>query len=146
MVVCHSINRLIVKNKKMFTVEQIKVAHAKVKSGADFPAYIQDIKKLGVTFYETFVTDGHTNYYGMHDYKTSSVAKYDVLKIAQVSSIEQFKIDIKAHQQGKTDYPTFCNDCAKSGIEKWAVCMDKMTCTYYDKADNEILIERIPQL
>ena len=40
----------------MFTVEQIKVAHSKVKSGADFPAYIQDIKKLGVTFYETFVT------------------------------------------------------------------------------------------
>ncbi len=29
----------------MFTVEQIKTAHSKVKSGADFPAYIQDIKK-----------------------------------------------------------------------------------------------------
>jgi hypothetical protein len=42
----------------MFTVEQIKTAHGKVKSGADFPAYIQDIKKLGVTSYETFVTDG----------------------------------------------------------------------------------------
>jgi hypothetical protein len=34
----------------MFAVEQIKTAHSKVKSGADFPAYIQDIKKLGVTF------------------------------------------------------------------------------------------------
>ena len=32
----------------MFTVNQIKEAHSKVKSGADFPAYIQDIKKLGV--------------------------------------------------------------------------------------------------
>ena len=129
----------------MFTTEQIKAAHSKVKSGADFPAYIQDIKKLGVTFYETFVTDGHTDYYGANDYKTSSVAKYDTLTIAQVSNIEQFKTDIKAHQQGKTDYPTFCNDCAKSGIEKWAVCMDKMTCTYYDKAGNELLAEQIPQ-
>ena len=129
----------------MFTVEQIKAAHSKVKSGADFPAYIQDIKKLGVTFYETFVTDGHTDYSGANDYKTSSVAKYDSLTIAPVSNIEQFKTDIKAHQQGKTDYPTFCNDCAKSGIEKWAVCMDKMTCTYYDKAGNEILVEQIPQ-
>ena len=146
MVACNSTNRLTIKNKeKMFTVEQIKVAHSKVKSGADFPAYIQDIKKLGVTFYETFVIDGHTDYYGENDYKTSSVAKYDALTIAQVSNIEQFKTDIKAHQQGKTDYPTFCNDCAKSGIEKWAVYMNKMTCTYYDKAGNEILVEQIPQ-
>lgn len=129
----------------MFTVDQIKAAHSKVKSGADFPAYIQDIKKLGVTFYETFVTDGHTDYYGANDYKTSSVARYNALTIAGASNIEQFKKDIRAHQQGKTDYPTFCNDCAKSGIEKWTVCMDKMTCTYYDKAGNEILVEQIPQ-
>lgn len=127
----------------MFTVEQIKSAHSKVKSGADFPSYIKDIKKLGVTFYETFVTDGHTDYYGEKNYKTSSVAKYDPLPITQVSNIEQFKADIKAHQQGKTDYPTFCTDCAKSGIEKWAVCMDKMTCTYFDKAGNEMLVELI---
>lgn len=129
----------------MFTAEQIKAAHSKVKSGAHFPAYIKDIKKLGVTSYETFVTDGHTDYYGANDYKTSSAAKYDALKIAPVSTIEQFKTDLKSHQQGKTDYPTFCNDCAKSGIEKWAVSMNKMTCTYYDKAGNEILVEQIPQ-
>jgi uncharacterized protein YbcV (DUF1398 family) len=73
----------------MFTVEQIKTAHSKVKSGADFPAYIQDIKKLGVTYYETFVSDGHTDYYGANDYKTSSSAKYDTLQIAEISNIEQ---------------------------------------------------------
>lgn len=127
----------------MFTIEQIKSAHSKVKSGADFPAYIQDINKLGVASYETFVTDGHTDYYGANGYKTSSVANYDTLTIGQVSNIEQFKKDIKAHQQGKTDYPTFCNDCAKSGIEKWTVSLSKMTCTYYDLAGNEVLIEEI---
>jgi uncharacterized protein YbcV (DUF1398 family) len=129
----------------MFTIEQIKAAHSKVKSGADFPAYIQDIKKLGVSFYETFVRDGHTDYYGTNDYKTTSPAKYEALTVVEVSNAEQFKADLKAHQQGKTDYPTFCNDCAKSGIEKWAVNIDKMTCTYYDKAGNEILVEQIPQ-
>lgn len=144
MVAHNSTNRLTIKTKKMFSVNQIKEAHSKVKSGADFPAYIQDIKKLGVAFYETFVTDGHTDYYGVNDYKTSSISMYSTLTIAQVANIEQFKADIKAHQQGKTDYTTFCNDCAKSGIEKWAVCMDKMTCTYYDKAGNEILVEQIP--
>ncbi|MGF7024877.1 MULTISPECIES: DUF1398 domain-containing protein [Sphingobacterium] len=33
----------------MFTIEQIEAAHSNVKSGADFPAYIRDIKKLGDT-------------------------------------------------------------------------------------------------
>jgi uncharacterized protein YbcV (DUF1398 family) len=129
----------------MFTIEQIRAAHSKVKSGADFPAYIQDLKKLGVTFYATTVSDGHTDYYGADNYKTSTTAKYDILRITKTSNTEQFKADLKAHQQGKTDYLTFCNDCAKSGIEKWEVCMDKMTCTYYEKAGNEILVEELPQ-
>ena len=52
----------------MFTVEQIKAAHSKVKSGADFPAYIKEIKTLGVTHYEAYVTDGHINYHGANNY------------------------------------------------------------------------------
>ena len=129
----------------MFTIEQVKQAHSKVKSGADFPAYIKDIKQLGVINYETFVSDGHTNYYGVDDYKATTPAKYGELSIAETNNPEQFRADLKAHQQGKTDYPGFCNDCAKSGIEKWVVDTIKMTCTYYDKSGNDILIENIPQ-
>lgn len=129
----------------MFTLEQIKAAHSKVRSGADFPAYIRDIKKLGVTFYETFVTDGHTDYYGANDHKTTSEAGYKALTIAGTTGTKQFKEELKAHQQGKTDYITFIEMCAGAGIEKWAVCMEKMTCTYYDKAGIEILTEQIPQ-
>jgi uncharacterized protein YbcV (DUF1398 family) len=33
----------------------------------------------------------------------------------------------------------------ETGIEKWEICMDKMTCIYFDKAGNEILVEAIPQ-
>ena len=127
----------------MFTVEQIKAAHSKVKSGADFPAYIKEIKQLGVTHYETFVSDGHTDYYGENDYKTASAEKYDALSIAEKPQAEQFKLDLREHQQGRTDYPTFCSDCAKSGIDKWTVRMDKMACTYCDKVGNEILEELV---
>ena len=101
----------------MFTVEQIKAAHSKVKSGADFPAYIKEIKKLGVTYYETFVTDGHTDYYGANDYNVTSAAKYDALTIAETSEAEQFKADLKAHQQGKTSFLTFFNNCATSALK-----------------------------
>ncbi len=128
----------------MFTIEQIKNAHSKVKSGADFPNYVQELIQLGVSYYETFVTDGHTDYFGKENYKVSTDEKYDKLIIADESNVSQFQIDIKAHQAGKTDYPAFCGDCAKAGIEKWAVDMAQMTCTYFDKAKNSLLIEIIP--
>jgi uncharacterized protein YbcV (DUF1398 family) len=129
----------------MFTIEQILQAHSKVKSGADFPKYFQEVKGLGVTNYETYVSDGHTDYFGANDYKASTPAKYESLVVQKTSNSEQFKTDLKAHQQGKTNYLTFCNDCAKSGIEKWEVRMDKLTCTYFDTVGNEILVEKIPQ-
>ena len=128
----------------MFTIQQIKDAHSKVKSGADFPKYMQDIIALGVTSFETFVFDNHTNYFGKDNCKVASEGFSPTLSIADESDVEQFKLDLKAHQQGKTDYKTFLNDCAKSGVEKWIVVMDKMTCSYYDKNGNEVVVERIP--
>ena len=127
----------------MFTAEKIKAAHSKVKSGADFPAYIQEIKALGVTHYEAHVADGHIDYRGRQ--QTAKVpAKYDTLFIADEVEAEQFKVELTAHQQGKTDFLTFIRMCANFGIEKWEINMDKMTCTYFDKAGNEILTELIP--
>ena len=128
----------------MFTIEQIKAAHSKLKSAGDFPAYIQDLIKLGVTSYETYVADGHTDYSGKDGYTISSDKKYTTLTIADRANMSQFQSDLKAHQQGKTDYATFCSDCAKSGVEKWKVDINTMTCTYYDKAGNDILTETIP--
>lgn len=129
----------------MFTVEEIKAAHSKVKSGADFPSYIREIKSMGVTHYETYVTDGHTDYHGGKEFMTIVPPKYELLTIADIPQTEKFKAELLAHQQGKTDYLTFIRMCAETGIEKWEISMDKMTCTYYDKAGNEILMELIPQ-
>ncbi|MDN3587519.1 DUF1398 family protein [Pedobacter aquatilis] len=129
----------------MFTVEQIQNAHTKVKSGADFPSYIQEIKKLGVKAFETWVEDSHTQYFGNDEFNTTSLPKYDNLEITDVLNKDKFVIYLKSHQQGQTDYYTFCKSCAETGIEKWFVCLDKMTCTYYDKAGREVLVENVPE-
>lgn len=130
--------------KPEFTADQLKAAHSKVKSGADFPAYIKDIKALGVTHYETYVADGHTDYHGANNHTAKVPAKYDSMTIADTIKSELFKTELLAHQQGKTDYLTFIKMCATAGIEKWIIRMDNMTCTYYDKTGNEILAEAIP--
>lgn len=129
----------------MFTVEEIKAAHSKVKSGADFPSYIKEIKELGITHYEAYVSDGHIDYHGANNYTATVPAKYVPLMIADTTKVEEFKAELLAHQQGKTDYLTFINMCTEVGVEKWKICMEKMTCIYYDLAGNEVLVEQIPQ-
>ena len=128
----------------MFTLEEIKAAHSKVRSGADFPAYIQDMKALGVQAYEHFVADGHIQYYGAKDFTISAAEKWPAVEIAETGSTEKLKHALAIHQQGQTDYPTFCRQSAEAGVEKWTVDMIKMTCTYYDKQANELLVEAIP--
>jgi uncharacterized protein YbcV (DUF1398 family) len=128
----------------MFTIEQIESAHEKVASGADFPKYIQEIKGLGVMSFETWVCDSHTEYFGKNGFQTQSKPKYENLLIAEISDKDQFGQYLKIHQNGETDYLAFCNHCAETGIEKWKVDLQKMTCTYYDKAGNAILVENVP--
>ncbi len=128
----------------MFILDQIEAAHSKVKSGADFPEYIKELKQFGVTSYETFVSDGHTDYFGTKGYKVIAPAKHE-LTIAETSKREQFKGALKLHQQGEMDFPTFVKMCAIFGVEKWQVCMDMMICAYFDKEGTEILVEQIPQ-
>ena len=129
----------------MFTVAQIQQAHSKVKSGADFPKYIQEIKQLGVTAFTTYVSDSHTDYFGNNYFQTSSDAKYSNLAIAEKCNKEAFVEYLKSHQKGATDYFLFCKHCAETGIDKWVMDLHKMTCMYFDKNNNEILVEKISQ-
>ena len=128
----------------MFTSKDIKVAHSMVKSGADFQNYVQELIKLGVKKYDFYVRDGHALYFGDNDYQLKTESAYTVLNIANISDKERFKHYLKNHQRGQTDYPSFCNNSAETGVLKWTVDMVKMSCTYYDKFNNKMLEEHIP--
>lgn len=128
----------------MFTLEQIKAAHSKVKSGADFPAYVQELIALGLTRYDFYVSDGHVSYDGQNGFHIESPARYPEKNITEPSDPETFAKLLKAHQQGQSDFPTMCQQSADTGVEKWIVDMMEMTCTYYDKAGNTMLVEQIP--
>ena len=131
-------------NTPMFALDQIREAHARVKSGADFPHYIQDLIVLGVQKYDIFVRDGHGEYASADGNTLVSPPKYDTLTVADTSDAEWFTERLRAHQKGQTDYMTFCQDSANAGVEKWTVDTAAMTCTYYDKDGKVMLEERIP--
>ena len=100
--------------------------------------------KLGITKYDTFVNDGHAVFFGNNDYQIQAEPKYSVLIVADKSDQENFKNNLKIHQQGQTDYPTFCRHAAEAGVGKWTVDIINMTCTYYDKANHKMIEEKIP--
>lgn len=130
----------------MFTIEQIEAIHSKVKSGADFPRYIQELIQLGVLNYTIYVNDGHAIYSGKNNFTISSETQYPLLEVKSEGDKQKLEHTLKIHQQGLTDYPTFCRQAAETGVEKWRVDMEKMTCTYYDKQENVLVIENIPNL
>ena len=128
----------------MFTIEQIEKANAKVKSGADFPQLAQDLIDLGVVKNDVYVSDGRAEYFAQNGESIQTNAVYAPLTVADTSDAEQFRHYLQIHQQGQTDYPTFCRHSAETGVEKWTIDFAEMTCTYLDKQGNGLLTEKIP--
>ena len=126
-----------------FTLEQI--TEAQTKSGNIFPVLIQQFKILGVDNFITFVSDGHTDYFDDEKENITSEGSQDLI-ISDNTNAGKFIERLKSHQNGETDFATFCKDCAENGIDNWIVDLQKMTCTYYDKSGKEILIEKIPNV
>jgi uncharacterized protein YbcV (DUF1398 family) len=97
-----------------------------------------------VAGYDLFVHNGQAIYFGGDDFVLISEPKYDDLTIAGSLNKAQFEERLKAHQRGETDYSVFCRDCANAGIERWALDLKAMTCTYFDLSNNNVLEEKIP--
>lgn len=130
---------------KMFTLQQIKAVHATVKSGADFPRYVQEIKTLGLVTYEFMVGDGRTIYFGADNYRVEAPPIYPVKQINTTASAQRLENNIHIHQKGQTDFLTFCAQAAEAGVRNWEINTQTMLCTYYDLKGQAIVAEPIPQ-
>lgn len=130
--------------KLTFELGEIQEAHAKVKSGADFPAYAREMSQLGVRKIETHVIDGHEVYVGREGFQIQSEGWHPDFEIADHGDPKKFAHYLELHQGGGSDFPTFCAHAAETGVEKWIVDLDVMSCSYFDKSNVKILEEHIP--
>lgn len=130
----------------MFTLEQIHTEARKVKTGADFPKFINELKKIGINRSDVFVMDGMAIYYGKDNQTVETGAAYENLLISEKASSDTLKKALKSHQQGKTDYSTFCKQAAEAGVEKWIIDLNEMSVSYF-AMDGKILVkENIPKV
>jgi uncharacterized protein YbcV (DUF1398 family) len=128
----------------MFTIDQMKAAYSKVKTGADFAPYLKELIALGVQGYDTFVNDGHLEYFGNDNFRLATTDTYPEIKIAPTANKERFIEYLSMHHEGQTEFLTFCNHAAQCGIAKWTIDIIQMTCTYYNLSNETIVIEKMP--
>jgi uncharacterized protein YbcV (DUF1398 family) len=127
----------------MFTIEQINDLHDRVGTMETFPQYVRALKSAGVETYDSYLVDGHSEYFGRDGYAVKSPALHEKLTVADTSNREEFLEHLNLHNQHKTTYLEMSRGLAESGIEKWTVDTNRMTMTFYDKAGNEMLVEAI---
>lgn len=127
----------------MFTLEQIDDIHRRFGNADTLSQYLEALRNIGVDKYDSFITDGHSEYFDKHSHKIVSTPVHEKLSIAETCNRESFLKHLNLHNQGKTNYLEMSKGLADSGIEKWTFDTNKMTIGYYDTDGNEILIERI---
>ncbi len=127
----------------MFTIEQINALHARLGSAETLPEYVLALKALGVERYDSYLADGHSEYFGKGGHGVVSPPVHEVLPVAETGHRETFPQHLRRHERGETTYLEMSRGLAQSGIEKWTVDTSRMTMTFYDKARREMLIEQI---
>jgi uncharacterized protein YbcV (DUF1398 family) len=127
----------------MFTIQQINDLHARLGSAKTFTEYVLALKALGVERYDSYLVDGHSEYFGRGGHKVVSPPVHEELAVAEATQREMFLEHLRRHERRETSYLAMSSGLAQSGIEKWTVDTVRMTMTFYDKAGREMLVEQI---
>ncbi|HDJ2154450.1 TPA: DUF1398 family protein [Staphylococcus aureus] len=127
-----------------FKLSAIQQAHQQF-TGVDFPKLFKAFKDMGMTYNIVNIQDGTATYVHQSedDIVTSSVKRNHPVAPSSNQSIVQDVLT--RHQQGQTDFETFCDEMAQAGIYKWHIDIQAGTCTYIDLQEQAIISELIPQ-
>ncbi|HCY7534341.1 TPA: DUF1398 family protein [Staphylococcus aureus] len=127
-----------------FKLSAIQQAHHQF-TGVDFPKLFKAFKDMGMTYNIVNIQDGTATYVHQSedDIVTSSVKSNHPVAPSSNQSIVQDVLT--RHQQGQTDFETFCDEMAQAGIYKWHIDIQAGTCTYIDLQEQAIISELIPQ-
>ena len=102
-----------------FTLSAIQQAHQQF-TGVDFPKLFKAFKDMGMTYNIVNIQDGTATYVHQSedDIVTSSVKSNH--PVAQKSNKTIVQDVLTRHQQGQTDFETFCDEMAEAGIYKYS--------------------------
>jgi len=86
----------------MFTIKQIDDLHGRLGSAKTLPDYVRALKVLGVERYDSYLADGHSEYFGKGGQRVVSPPVHEVLAVAETGQRETFLEHLRRHEQRQT--------------------------------------------
>jgi uncharacterized protein YbcV (DUF1398 family) len=127
----------------VFTLGQIDDIHGRFGRQDTLVQYLRALNAIGVERSESFIADGHSEYFGTGGETVVTPPAHEVLTIAATSSRDGLVQSLARHSQGETSYLEMSEGLARSGVEKWTFDTSALTIAYYNKAGNELLTEAV---
>jgi uncharacterized protein YbcV (DUF1398 family) len=125
----------------VFTLEQITDIHDRLGNRGTLGDYLRALRDIGVETYDSYITDGHSEYFGADGQKLVGPAHHETFAIGETCDKEQFLQYMQRVEQGDVGYVEMSKALAENGVEKWTFDTEKLTITYLDKAGNVLLDE-----
>jgi uncharacterized protein YbcV (DUF1398 family) len=88
----------------IFTIEQIDDLHARLGSAKTFPEYVLALKGLGVQRYDSYLADGHSEYFGQGGHRVFSQPAHEELVVAETGQRDTFLQHLRRHELHETTY------------------------------------------
>ena len=127
----------------MFTIADVEAVHDRLGAADTLREYLCELNAIGVARSDSFLSDGHTEYFSEGGYKVIGAPTHETLIVAACASLDQTRDHLQRHSRGETSYIEMSKGLAASGIEKWTFDTKRMTISYCDAAGNEVLMEEI---
>ena len=130
----------------MFTLEAIAAIHDKFGNADTLPQYLRALNEIGVEKFDSFICDGHSEYFGVNGFTVVSPPVHPFYAVAATSNRDAFLVHLELHKEQKTSYLEMSQGLADSGVIKWTFDTQNMNLTYFDNAGIEIHSETIPEI
>jgi uncharacterized protein YbcV (DUF1398 family) len=93
--------------------------------------------------FESFVTDGHSEFFSADDRRLVSPPHHERLTVAEMSDRGALLEHLRRHSEGEMTYVETSEGLAASGVEKWVADTTATTLTYCDRAGAVLLVEEV---
>jgi Protein of unknown function (DUF1398) len=89
----------------MFSIEQINDLHARLGSAKTLPEYVLALKALGIERYDSYLADGHSEYFGEGGHSVFSPPAHEALPVAEEGQRETFLQHLRRPRAARDDLP-----------------------------------------
>ena len=127
----------------VFTLAHIDELRARLGRADSLADYLRGLAAVGVVRFDSFVGDGHSEFFSADGRRIVSPSQHEVLAVADVSDRSTFLEHLRCHSAGDTSYLEMSKGLADSGVERWVADTTALTMTHLDRGGAVLLVEQV---